>query len=81
MVTLGINQESKIIPGITRWGFEGFKKGQLMVNARVETVEEKKSFSKAFRETRCVFPLSGFYEWDSEKRKMLFTSRKSDVFI
>lgn len=80
VVTLGINQESKIVPGITRWGFQGFKKGQLMINARAETVEEKKTFSKAFRENRCVFPLSGFYEWDSEKRKLLFTSRESDVF-
>lgn len=81
VVTLGINQESKIVPGITRWGFQGFKKGQLMINARAETVEEKKTFSKAFRENRCVFPLSGFYEWDSEKRKLLFTSRESDVFL
>lgn len=64
VVTLALNQESKIVPGITRWGFEGFKKGQLMINARSETVEEKKTFSKHFKETRCVFPMSGFYEWN-----------------
>lgn len=51
-----------------------------MINARAETVEEKKTFSKAFRETRCVFPISGFYEWDSEKRKLLFSARDSYVF-
>jgi putative SOS response-associated peptidase YedK len=79
-VTLAVNQESKLVPGVTKWGFQGFKKGQLMINARAETVEEKKTFSKAFRETRCVFPLSGFFEWDSEKRKLLFTSGESDVF-
>ncbi len=44
VVTLALNQESKIVPGITRWGFEGFKKGQLMINARSETVEEKRRF-------------------------------------
>ncbi|EMC0740666.1 SOS response-associated peptidase family protein [Enterococcus faecalis] len=80
IVTLGLNQDSKVVPGFTQWGFQGFKKGQLMINARAETVEEKKTFSKAFRETRCVFPLSGFYEWDSEKRKLLFTSTERDVF-
>ncbi|MDA9462101.1 hypothetical protein B835_2030 [Enterococcus mundtii 3F] len=46
VITLGLNQDSKVVPGITRWGFEGFKKGQLMINARSETVEEKKTFSK-----------------------------------
>lgn len=44
VVTLALNQESKIVPGITRWGFEGFKKGQLMINARSETVEKKSRF-------------------------------------
>lgn len=38
------------------------------------------TFSKAFRETRCVIPVSGFYEWDSEKRKLLFTAGDNDVF-
>lgn len=80
VVTLAINQESNLVPGVTKWGLQGFKKGQLMINARAETVEEKKTFSKAFRETRCVFPISGFYEWDSEKRKLLFSARDSDVF-
>lgn len=80
VVTLALNQESELVPGVTKWGFQGFKKGQLMINARAETVEEKKTFSKAFKETRCVFPLSGFYEWDSEKRKLLFSARDSGVF-
>ncbi|BAO08480.1 hypothetical protein EMQU_2923 (plasmid) [Enterococcus mundtii QU 25] len=72
VVTLELNQESKVVPGITRWGFDGFKKGQIMINARSETVEEKKTFSKAFRNSRCLFPMSGFYEWDSNKQKFFF---------
>ena len=80
IVTLAVNKESKLVPGVTKWGFQGFKKGKFMINARAETVEERKTFSKAFREKRCVFPLSGFYEWDSKKRKLLFTSGENDVF-
>lgn len=48
-----------------------------MINARAETVEEKKTFSKAFRETRCVFPMTGFYEWDQNKQKLLFSPEDS----
>ncbi|HFC9302286.1 TPA: SOS response-associated peptidase [Enterococcus hirae] len=79
VVTLGLNQESVVVPGITRWGFTGFKKGQLMINARAETVEEKKTFSHPFKETRCVFPMSGFYEWDSDKHKVMFTDSQTSV--
>lgn len=82
VVTLGMNKESTIVPGITRWGFEGFKKGQLMINARAETVEEKKTFSKPFKESRCVFPMSGFYEWDSNKQKWLFSNiNKTIIYV
>lgn len=44
IVTLGLNQDSRVVPGITQWGFQGFKPGQLMINAHSETVEEKKTF-------------------------------------
>lgn len=76
VVTIGGNQENKPVAAVTKWGFTGFKKGQLMINARSESVEQKKTFAKPFRENRCVFPLSGFYEWDQDKKKFLFTNGK-----
>ena len=51
------------------WGFKGFRGSQLLINARAETVTEKKTFSTAFKQTRCVFPTSGFYEWSVKKEK------------
>ncbi|MGG5359282.1 hypothetical protein IGI57_000225 [Enterococcus sp. DIV0213j] len=74
VVTLGADKDGTVKAGLTHWGFEGFKKGQLMINARAETVTEKKTFKKPFEEHRCVFPMSGFYEWNTEKEKFLFTS-------
>ncbi|WP_165038075.1 SOS response-associated peptidase [Enterococcus sp. ZJ1622] len=81
VVTLGADKEKKIVAGRTKWGFEGFKKGQLMINARAETVEEKKTFRKPFTETRCVFPMSGFYEWNTEKEKFLFTDKDDILYV
>lgn len=81
VLTLGANKNNEVVPGITKWGFDGFKKGQLFINARSESVEEKKTFSKHFRERRIVFPMNGFYEWDSDKKKFLFTGNNEVIYV
>lgn len=48
VVTLRKKEENNLTPEIMKWGFTGFKKGQLMINARAETVEEKRPFINHF---------------------------------
>jgi putative SOS response-associated peptidase YedK len=36
------------------------------INARVESVSEKPSFSSAFKSHRCLVPANGYYEWATE---------------
>jgi len=57
-----------------RWGFPG--KGKLLINARAESVREKKSFQKCIETRRCVIPASGFYEWDHNHSMVTFTGEK-----
>jgi putative SOS response-associated peptidase YedK len=38
-----------------------------MINARAETVTEKRSFSAAFKARRCLVPADGYYEWKKEQ--------------
>lgn len=75
------DQDGDINPSIYRWGFKGFRKGQLLINARSESAEEKKTFKSPFQKTRIVIPSSGFYEWNSSKQKYLFTEDSEVMYL
>ncbi len=55
-----------------KWGFPGFKAGQSIINARSETVRQKSMFAQPFRNNRCVYPTTGFFEWSKSKQKYKF---------
>ncbi len=53
--------------------------GMNLINARVETVMEKPSFQKPFRERRCLVLADGYYEWKREgTRKQPYYIRLKD---
>jgi putative SOS response-associated peptidase YedK len=47
-----------------------------LINARVETVEEKHSFRDGFKKRPCLIPVSGFYEWSKDKQPYYFYQDK-----
>ena len=57
---------------ILKWGFPGFDKGKLLINARAESVKTRPTFADSFASRRCVLPAAGFYEWDRKKEKVTF---------
>ena len=59
-------------PMLSKWGFGRYDGKGVLINARAETVTDKKSFRRSFLERRCLIPASGFYEWDTEKNKHFF---------
>lgn len=81
VVTLGANPEGEIVPGIIRWGFTGFKPSQLLINARVETVREKKMFQRSFEDRRIVFPMSAFFEFTDDKTPYTFAEKGNIIYV
>lgn len=49
--------------------------GNRMINARAETVAEKPSFRRSFRNHRCLVVATGFYEWRKDE------ARKIPVYV
>lgn len=54
------------------WGYMGWKpkpgsKPFLPINTRDDSLLEKPMWKKAFLNTRCIVPASGFYEWAGSK--------------
>lgn len=78
-------------PGLHRldmfkWGLipswaKDSKIGNMLINARAETIAEKPAFRAAFKARRCIVPISGFYEWkksEGKKNKQPFYITASD---
>ena len=53
-----------LIPG---WAKE--KDFKALINARLETIDEKVSFKKLIKNNRCVAVADGFYEWKREEKE------------
>lgn len=61
-----------------KWGL--IMPGREIINARVETVTEKRMFSYLLDKNRCLIPTTGFYEWDENKRPYFFTINEGELF-
>ena len=72
-----VSEEQSIVPALYVWGFP--MTGRPVINARSETAEEKPMFRESVVSRRCVIPSTGFFEWDGDKRKYLFTLPGEDA--
>lgn len=54
------------------------KNSSHLINARMETIQEKPSFRSAFKHRRCLIPADGFYEWERRNGKQAFHIHRED---
>ena len=43
-------------------------KASMNINARSESIYEKKTFRESFKRRRCIIPINGFYEWKKDEK-------------
>jgi len=56
-------------------------KSSMNINARSESIYEKKTFRDSFKYRRCIIPINGFFEWakeDKEKTPYFVSDIKND---
>lgn len=62
------NDERDVIAR-AEWGFVApWETGNRLINARSETITEKRPFKDAFAERRCLVIATGYYEWRARSR-------------
>lgn len=71
-VPILVEEQRQISPIPSAWGFPKFDGKGVIINARSETAFEKRTFRDSLMNRRCIVPSTGFYEWDSGKKKYLF---------
>ena len=74
-------QEHHLAAEQMRWGFPGFEKGKLLINARAETALERPTFRESVQDRRCIIPARGFYEWNKSKEKFIFERKETPVLF
>lgn len=67
-------QNNKFIVRMMQWGFPNPQGRNLIINARAETVTDKRMFGSIFSR-RCVIPAEKYYEWDADRNKAIFSYR------
>ena len=50
------------------WGFSAMKKR--IINTRLETAAQKPLFADAFRQRRCILPMTHYFEWENRQEQL-----------
>lgn len=70
-----------LTPERMQWGFPQYRGTGLVINARAETVFERKMFRDSVQRRRCAVPARHFYEWDRDRNKVMFSKEDSPVIF
>lgn len=80
-----IKDEANMRPIFAKWGFPKWDKKGIVINARIESLENKQMFKNLVGLNRCIVPASAYYEWKSDnsnsKIKTKYIFKKTDTLL
>lgn len=73
---------------LMRWGLipywaKEISIGNKLINARIETIDQKPAFKNSFLKRRCLVPSDGYYEWmkiNGRKQPLRIVSSGKEIF-
>ena len=79
-------QERKKVVKMMKWGLipawsSNSRNGSKMINARLETLLEKPSFSNLVHKNRCVVLSDGYYEWTKQDNQAYYITHKKNKIL
>lgn len=74
-ISVIISYQGKLVAVQMKWGYTNPLINQRIINAKCETILEKKIFKDDVLDRRCIIPAKGFYEWGSHHHRISFESK------
>jgi len=76
VITIDNNSDKKQL-SLFNWGFSPAYINKKIINARAETIDQKKTFKKPFENKRCIIPATSFFEWKNKGKNKI----KHEIYI
>lgn len=76
VITIDNNSDKKQL-SLFNWGFSPSYTNKKIINARAETIDQKKTFEKPFKNKRCIIPATSFFEWKNKGKNKI----KHEIYL
>ncbi|HKL75419.1 MAG TPA: SOS response-associated peptidase [Halanaerobiales bacterium] len=76
VITIDTKSNNKQLK-LFNWGFSPSYTKQKIINARSETIDQKTTFKKSFKDKRCLIPATSFFEW----KKIAKNNIKHEIYL
>ena len=88
LINVVYENDNKLIIDTFNWSYSFFNKQnnntQFVINARIETINNKYLFKESFVRRKCLIVANGYYEWkkiDNQKQPYLISIPRNELFF